>query len=387
MLASHKLSPRDLVAQPEDPAKIRKNVSIILQGLQAKGEKALSFYAQLLGHFPLKGFEVSETEFANLESKLSPQVKKWLSLAIFEAQKFYGWPRENRHKIEVSPGVTAWHTPKFPQSVGIAVENEGFADLGGFLNLAVLCQIHGIEPLVCAPASPKGQADPYLAYLANKMGIRLFKAPLAVGVGAMALGIAPFAKVERVMGRVGEYGFEAGQLLGQQGLKLFGYQPLLILADSSADLEKLSVDVALYQNTFPKAKIAACFLQNDLAEKFASLLRAKVLWTKRKDPRGDFPNLILTRLKSEHDFFELVDSLDSALVVVCAQQSQTYHERLPAALSPYYHSCFLLNGSFVAAELVTQLPSISNRSLGDISSELNQDLFNHKLESDLDVTA
>ncbi len=380
------LQAQDLKSTPKVGIEtIRKNASIVLQGIKTKGKNAMLHYTKQLCGLEMSDFEVRQAEFERAEASLSPAAKQWLVQSIFEVQKFYGWPRESRHKIETSPGVLAWQSVSFPQSVGIYVEDEGFADLGGFLNLAVLAQICGIEALACCPPDSRAQANPYLAFLAYKLGIRLFKAPAAVGIAAMSLGTAQLPKVEKIFGRAGEYAFQTAQLLEQAGVRRFGLQPLLILCDQQTELEKLAIDVRLYQKTFPEAKIGVCFLQEAMAQKFAALLRAKVLWGKRKDPSGDFPNLLLTQQPSIESFLELVKNTIDAQVVLCLQDPTALFDKLPTALHPYYHSSFLLNGSFTISDMTTTKVCVSNRSLSDYSNILHDELFDNKLEADLDV--
>lgn len=359
---------------PRDESKIRKNSAIILQGIKSKGDTAVAFYTKELYKLDIKDFTVGEAEIARAADTLPQSVRQWLSMAIVQAQKAHGWPQAGRHRIETSPSQWVWTQATPIASVGIYTETHTTADIGNLLNLLVLAQSAGVGELsVCLGAQSDGDICPMSAFLVQQMGIaRVYKAAGAMAIGAMAYGTQSIAKVGKIFGVGGAYANIAAALLEGGGHKLIRKDntPLVLIADSTTDLEKLALDVYLAEKTSPDAPIKAFFFDAAALQKFAGLLRARVLFDERKTPGKDYPMLQLVLAKEIQPIADWANGLPSAQVALSFENAEAYlglfGQVSGTVCSTFWHSCFLQASAFYLsdfqqrARLVSELTPLSD---------------------------
>ncbi len=374
MQISEQLESALVLPAPRNESKIRKNAAIILQGIKAKGDSAISFYTKQLHKIEISEFAISRAELSRAAATLPQSLRRWLSLAIPQAQKAHGWPQPNRHRIETSPSQWVWVQSSPIDSVGLYIENQGMADFGHFLNLVVMAQAAGVPRIaVCTPADSGGRISALVAYLAEQMGIsEVYALSGAMAIGAMAIGTSSVAKVEKILGVGGAYSCHAAALLEADHKMLRNsLAPLILVADASTDLEKLALDVYLSEKMNPDAPIKVFFFDSEAMRKFAGILRAKVLFEVRKNPATDYPGLHMALAKDIQAIARWVSQLPSAHVALAYAHADSHLKLFSrvsgTVVSPYWHSCFLMATPFVMGDFMKRC-----RFVNQISPHLHE---------------
>ncbi len=239
-----------LVQRNVDPAdEIRTVVEEIIVNVRNNGDKALFDYAAKFDKVDLKKLTVEKDELAELAASILPEQKQALQTAYNNILKFHQTQLKTEDKVETMPGVTCWRELRPIEKVGLYIPGGTAVLPSTFLMLGIPARIAGChEIVVCSPPQKDGKINPYIAYVAQLLGIeKIYLTGGAQAVAAMAYGTESIPKVDKVFGPGNQYVTKAKTIIQSTTATAIdmpaGPSEVLVIADESAVPEYVAADL------------------------------------------------------------------------------------------------------------------------------------------------
>ena len=249
------LSPDEQGALLERPAlvddrEIKQQAAQIIAQVRRDGDTALfQFAAQFEGR-SLQSLKVTDEEFANAESSVSPEAKTAIDTAISNVRRFHEAQTPAEIDLIVRPGVRCERRNQAIDAVGLYVP-AGSAPLpSAAIMLTVPAAIAACPVrILCTPADENGNVNAATLVAAQRSGITdVFKIGGAQAIAAMAYGTATVPKVDRVFGPGNAWVTAAKTLVAgdPSGASIdmpAGPSEVLIIADDTANPTFVAADL------------------------------------------------------------------------------------------------------------------------------------------------
>lgn len=229
------LTPQEAVAQ-------------ILSDIERDGDQALLRYIARIDGQELTAEElfVSEAEFEEAESAVSPEFKAALAAAVANVRRYH------QNQIEQSwfdfgpDGVILGQKVTPLERVGIYVPGGNAPLISSVVMSAVPARVAGVGQIIMATPLRGRVLDPHLLAAARYCGVDyVLKAGGAQAVAALAYGTETVPKVDKIVGPGNLYVSLAKKMVyGRVGIEaIAGPSEILIVADSSAPPEYVAADL------------------------------------------------------------------------------------------------------------------------------------------------
>lgn len=243
-----------------DNAALVKNVSAILEEVKRSGDAALKKLTASFDGYVTEKFEVSPEEFKNAGSGIDPELKRAISLAAKNIEKFHKAQREKNSVVETAPGVKCWRRSVPVEKVGLYVPGGSAPLFSTLLMLGIPAKLAGCrEIIVCTPPGKNGKADPVILYVAKKLGItKVFKLGGAQAIAAMAYGTESVPQVYKLFGPGNQYVTCAKQLVNSSGAAIdmpAGPSELAVFADESSVPSFVAADLLSQAEHGPDSQV------------------------------------------------------------------------------------------------------------------------------------
>jgi histidinol dehydrogenase len=229
----------------------RQYAAQVLEDVARDGDAAVAAYTARWDGVALapERFAVTRDEVEAAYRALPETVSEALQLAIARSRRYNRWLRPPEVALtELEPGIVVGVRYTACRSAGIYVPS----GKGSFPSMVVAmvtpAVVAGVEDLtVVVPPRPDGSADPAVLVAADLLGVRrIVRCNGAAGVAALALGTASIPRADVVVGP-GNPVIAAVQLAaaayGARPLVLLGPSEAVVLADASADVDRLVADL------------------------------------------------------------------------------------------------------------------------------------------------
>lgn len=228
-----------LLRPTKDANSLNAVVAGVLERVRREGDKAVLEYEAQFDHVNLSQLEVTESEMAEAETLVSPELKAALELAHKNIHKFHAQQRFQGEQCEVLPGVTCWQRSIPIQRVGLYIPGGTAPLFSTVLMLATPARIAGCEEIVlCSPPNREGKLHPAILVAARIAGVsRIFKAGGVQAVGAMAYGTESVPRVYKIFGPGNQYVVCAKQQVSLHGVAIdmpAGPSEVAVLADETS---------------------------------------------------------------------------------------------------------------------------------------------------------
>ena len=179
---------RELLRRPaqRDQEETLAGVRAIVAEVRRDGDEALRRLTERHDHVRLDPLPVTDPEFREAETALSPNEKRAIEKAIETVGRFHEAQVLPPLRVETAPGVACERRSVPLQAVGMYVP-AGTAPLpSSALMIGVPARIAGCPVRVlCSPPRRDGKADPAVLYTARACGVtHVFKAGGAQAVAA-----------------------------------------------------------------------------------------------------------------------------------------------------------------------------------------------------------
>lgn len=231
-----------------DVETLRETVRRVLDDVRQNGDQAVKAYEKQFDKVDLDELAVTESEMAEAEKLVSPELKAALELAHDNIHTFHAAQRFESHRVEVRPGVTCWQKSVPIEKVGLYIPGGTAPLFSTVLMLATPARIAGCREIVlCTPPNREGRVHPAILYAARVAGVsRIFKAGGVQAIGAMAYGTESIPKVYKIFGPGNQYVMAAKQQVSLSDVAIdmpAGPSEVAVLADATSRPDFVAADL------------------------------------------------------------------------------------------------------------------------------------------------
>ncbi len=235
------------VLDPERQAHVRS----IIEDVARRGDDAIVEYTQRYDHvaLPAGRLRVGHDEVRRAYEAIDDGLRAALAASIERSRRHNEWLRPPGLTLdEREPGITTGVRWTPVASVGLYVPSGKGAFPSTFITLATPAVVAGVDEIaVVLPPRADGSVDPAVLVAADLLGIsQVFRCNGVAGIAGLAAGTATLPRVHLLGGPGNPYVTAAQiavQTLGVRLLSVLGPTESMILADESADPDRLALDL------------------------------------------------------------------------------------------------------------------------------------------------
>jgi histidinol dehydrogenase len=306
---------RELLRRPaqRDQDETMAGARAIVDQVRHEGDKALRRLTEQHDRVRLDALQVTESEFREAETALSPNEKRAIEIAIETVGRFHEAQALPPLRVETAPGVVCERRSVPLQAVGMYVP-AGTAPLpSSALMIGVPARIAGCPTRVlCSPPRRDGRADPAVLYTARACGVtHVFKVGGAQAVAAMAYGTSTVPKVDKIFGP-GNAWVTAAKLIvamdpdGAAYDMPAGPSEVLVVADHKAHPEFVASDLLAQAEHSVDAQVLLVTTSRELAHSVGREVERQLAHLSRNQ---------IIRASLDSSRLITVDTLDTAMDV------------------------------------------------------------------------
>lgn len=238
-----------LVQRPYvDNTAIVNAVQVILNAVKQHGDEALWSFTKKFDGVELKNFSVTEAEILTASESIPENLKKAITQAIKNIERFHKVQLKDAEVIQTMEGVECWRKTVGIEKVGLYVPGGTAPLFSTVLMLAIPAQLAGCKEIIlCTPCNKEGVVHPAVLYSAQLVGVtRIFKVGGAQAIAAMAYGTESIPAVHKIFGPGNQYVTAAKQLVQMTGVSIdmpAGPSEVCVWADETADASFVAADL------------------------------------------------------------------------------------------------------------------------------------------------
>lgn len=238
-----------LVQRPYvDNTAIVNAVQVILNAVKQHGDEALWSFTKKFDGVELKNFSVTEAEILTASESIPENLKKAITQAIKNIERFHKAQLKDAEIIQTMEGVECWRKTVGIEKVGLYVPGGTAPLFSTVLMLAIPAQLAGCKEIIlCTPCNKEGVVHPAVLYSAQLVGVtRIFKVGGAQAIAAMAYGTESIPAVHKIFGPGNQYVTAAKQLIQMTGVSIdmpAGPSEVCVWADETADASFVAADL------------------------------------------------------------------------------------------------------------------------------------------------
>jgi len=352
-----------LVQRNVDPAnEVRAIVEAVIAEVRENGDKALFGYAAKFDKVELDKLYLDKDELIALAASVTDEQKAALETAYANIYKFHKAQLKAEDKIETTPGVTCWREIRPIERVGLYIPGGSAVLPSTFLMLGIPAMIAGChEIVVCSPPQKDGKVNPFIAWVALKLGVdKIYLAGGAQAIAAMAYGTESIPKVDKIFGPGNQYVTKAKTIVQSTTTTAIdmpaGPSEVLVVADETAIPAYVAADLlAQAEHGADSQAVLVC-----TSEKIANEVSAAV-----DEQIQQLSRAAIAKKALEGSYVVVVDSLEKAMTF----SNEYAPEHLILATANWQQ----LTGSIASAGSVF-VGNLTPESAGDYASGTNHTL-------------
>lgn len=227
---------------------IEEKVISIFDDVKLNGNDAIKRYTQIFDNVELTNLFVSNEEIKTSEKLVSKELKKAISIAKQNIEKFHSAQKTNKVYVETAEGVECWQEKRSIQKVGLYIPGGTAPLFSSVLMLAIPAQIAGCKEIIlCSPPNEKGKINPAIIYAAQLCGVtKILKVGGIQAIAGLTFGTETIPQVYKIFGPGNQYVTVAKQLATKYGVAIdmpAGPSELLVVADESSNASFVASDL------------------------------------------------------------------------------------------------------------------------------------------------
>lgn len=230
-----------------DFTEINKSVEEIIANVKKYGDEAVNMYTKTFDGIEVKSFKVSEDQINLAMSEASPDLIKYLKLAMQNIKAYHELQKIEDFEIKKDDGIILGQRVKPIETVGIYVPGGTAAYPSTVLMNAVPAKIAGVKRLIMiTPPQKDGTIKASLMVAARLAGVdEIYTVGGAQGIAALTFGTASIPKVNKIVGPGNIYvAIAKKQVSGYVGIDMIaGPSEVLIIADEKANPKYIAADL------------------------------------------------------------------------------------------------------------------------------------------------
>ncbi|HTH56802.1 MAG TPA: histidinol dehydrogenase [Cyclobacteriaceae bacterium] len=240
---------KEICARPQiQTGFLQSTVQNIMSRVKKSGDDALRELTAQFDKVQLGDLNVSFSEITDAIQQVPENLKKAITVAFQNIEKFHAAQKRDSQKIETSPGVVCWRKAVAIDRVGIYIPGGTAPLFSTVLMLGTPANLAGCkEVILCTPPDQSGKINPAILFAAQLTGIKkIFKVGGAQAIAALAYGTESIPNVDKICGPGNQYVTMAKQLVAMEGVAIdmpAGPSEVLVLADEMANPAFVAADL------------------------------------------------------------------------------------------------------------------------------------------------
>jgi sulfopropanediol 3-dehydrogenase len=229
-------------------ASVRETVERIIADVRKRGDQSVRELSEKFDHWSPASFRLTTQEIEALLATVSPETIQDIKFAQEQILRFAESQKATLEDIEVEtfPGVRLGHRNIPVGSVGCYVPGGRYPMVASAHMSVLTAKVAGVNRVVAC--TPPVMGKPYaetIAAMALAGADEIYVMGGVQAIAALALGTETIEPVDMLVGPGNAFVAEAKrQLYGQVGIDLIaGPTEILVIADESADVEMIAVDL------------------------------------------------------------------------------------------------------------------------------------------------
>jgi len=223
-------------------------VGKILRDVKEVGDTSVINYNLQFDGVKTNGLLVTDQEFEEAELLVTDELKKAITMAKNNIEKFHGAQLEKEITIETTPGVFCWRRSVPIEKVGLYIPGGSAPLFSTLLMLGIPAVLAGCKVInVCTPAGKDGKINPVILFTAKMLGLKnIFKTGGAQAIAAMAYGTKSISSVHKIFGPGNQYVTCAKQLVSRDGIAIdmpAGPSELAVYANETCEPSFVAADL------------------------------------------------------------------------------------------------------------------------------------------------
>jgi histidinol dehydrogenase len=261
-------------------AEMRAYARGVLEDVERDGDGAVADYTRRWDGVTLEPAEmrVPRAEVEAAFSRIDATLLSAMDEAIEAARRYNEWLHPKPHaSAELAPGIVAGVQHHAVRSVGLYVPSGKGTFPSTLITMGVPAVVAGVERIsAIVPPRRDGGVDPAVLVAASRLGIAdVFRCNGAAGVAALVVGTRVIRRADAVVGPGNPVITAIQQQAGAYGVRsvaTLGPTESMILADDSADVARLAVDLLSEAEHGADTAVTLLSLSGDVAARVAAAL-------------------------------------------------------------------------------------------------------------------
>ena len=344
-----------------DNRAVLDSVQQILNAVKQHGDEAVRSFTKKFDGVESEIFFVTEEEIKQASDNLSANLKKAITQAQSNIEKFHRMQLSTADIIETMPGVQCWRKNVGIEKVGLYVPGGTAPLFSTVLMLAIPAKLAGCKEIIlCTPCNKEGQVHPAVLFSAQLVGIdKIYKIGGAQAIAAMAYGTETVTPVYKIFGPGNQYVTVAKQLVQMQGVSIdmpAGPSEVCVMADETANASFVAADLLSQAEHGVDSQVLLVSNDAEVVDKIQTEIKKQL----EQLPRKDIAEKALSNSKAI-----IIGNIDEAIELVNEYAAE--------------HLIISWEGADEIAERITNAGSVfignySPESVGDYASGTNHTL-------------
>lgn len=322
-------------------ADIEKIVESIFEEVRTNGDRAIKKYTDQFDRAQLDTFLVTADEIKEASDSVPSELKKAISLAKSNIEKFHAAQKTTKVELETMPGVMCWQEKRPIQKVGLYIPGGTAPLFSTILMLAVPAKLAGCnEIILCTPPDKKGNVNPTILYAAQLCGVtKIFKVGGIQAIAGMTFGTETIPNVYKIFGPGNQFVTVAKQLATKYGVAIdmpAGPSELLVVADDSANPAFVASDLLSQAEHGTDSQVILV----STSEKLINAVEQEIESQIKELPRmaiaeKSIGNSKLILVKDDETAMDLINDYGPEHFIVCVENEAFYLQNIQNAGSVF----------------------------------------------------
>jgi histidinol dehydrogenase len=260
----------------------------ILSSVKTEKDNAVKFFSEKFDGVQPGNLKVTTKEILEAPDLVPEELKKAISVAKANIEKFHSSQLIAEQPIETFSGVLCWRKSVPIEKVGLYIPGGSAPLFSTLLMLGIPAKLAGCkEIIVCTPPGKDGKVNPLVLYTARLLGLtEIFKVGGAQAIAAMAYGTETIPKVYKIFGPGNQYVTKAKELVQLDGIAIdmpAGPSEVLVIADGIADPEFVAADLLSQAEHGTDSQVIMLTDNQMIIDKVKGEIEKQLLLLPRKD--------------------------------------------------------------------------------------------------------
>jgi histidinol dehydrogenase len=272
----------------------RRSVTAILEDVAGRGDAAVREYTLRFDgvDLPSTAWELEAASWQSALGRIAAPLREALATSVQRVTEYHKRQRETGFHLAEDDGSLIGMKVAPLDRVGLYVPGGKASYPSTVVMNAVPALVAGVQEII-AVVPPQGVTDVVLAACALSGVTRVFRIGGAQAIAALAYGTKTIPRVDKIVGPGNRWVAEAKrQVVGRVGIDMIaGPTEVLIIADSTAQPERLAADMIAQAEHDEDATSWCVCTDPDLAEALPAALEAAL----SRAPRAGIARVALDR--------------------------------------------------------------------------------------------